>query len=842
MTKNEETSSIGKVNYRCPSYNLANKSFVDVREHTIFTQNQKSTSIHPMAGIKKHRSKVKKQPLLLGILLPLFTFLCIVVFQNCQSKKESKELVLDATLENTLPDKVDFNFHVRPILSDRCFKCHGPDRAAIEADLSFATEEAAKMALGENKDHFAIVPGDPKNSTMIQRIFSDDPDDVMPTPESNLKLTDFEKEILKRWVEQGAEWKTHWAYTPPQRPDLPEVKHKEWAQNEIDLFILEKLEEMNLQPSAKTSKEKLLRRASFDLRGLPPSTEEIDAFLADKSTDAFSKALDKMFSSPDYAERMALDWMDVARYADTHGYQDDFERIMWPWRDWVIHAFQKNMPYDDFVTWQLAGDLLPDATKEQIIATGFNRNHKITAEGGVIPEEYRTEYVADRTHTFGTAFLGLTMECARCHDHKYDPLSQKDYFSLFSFFNNMDETGLMANAQDLPVPHVKLTKEEIESTLTFINNLDTLPEIPLMVMKERSVPRPTFVLKRGQYDQPSEQVEPSTPEAVLPLVPRRENQKPNRLDLSDWLFAEQNPLTARVAVNRLWQQLFGTGLVATSDDFGSQGNLPSHPELLDFLAIKYREEGWDTQAMLKYIMSSTTYQQSSKANAQLLTLDPENRWLARAPRRRLQAEMLRDQVLAISGLLNETIGGPSVKPYQPPGLWAETTGGGGGSTAKYVEDTGDKLYRKSLYTFWKRTVPPPSMMTMDASSRDLCTVKRQATNTPLQALVQLNDPQIVEASRVLSENTMRAKKGSEQDWIAIIFRQATSRLPNENELKVLTDYFAESKADFSAAPKRAEEYLNIGASKYAEDLPEAELAALTEVTNMILNLDEAMHR
>ncbi|MCO6479632.1 MAG: PSD1 domain-containing protein [Phaeodactylibacter sp.] len=738
-----------------------------------------------------------------------------------------------------VPEKVDFNFHVKPILSDRCFKCHGPDEKVREGGLALHDKALAFAALGEHGDRYAIIPGDPENSTLIQRIYAGDENDRMPPPESNLVLSEYEKAILKKWVEQGAEWKEHWAFLPPEKPEIPKVKHTSWPANEIDYFILAKLESLGLTPSGRETREKLLRRVSFGLTGLPPTIAEIEAFVNDSDPDAFEKVVGRLLASDAYAERMALEWMDLARYADTHGYQDDFERIMWPWRDWVIHAYNQNMPYDEFVTWQLAGDLLPEATLEQVIATGFNRNHKITAEGGVIDEEYRTEYVADRAQTFATAFLGLTLECARCHDHKYDPISQKDYYSLFSFFNNIPEKGLMDNPSVIPEPYLTLTQKQVEETVTFINNLDSMPAIPLMVMREMDTPRKAFVLRRGQYDQPGEEVFPATPRHILPMD---EKQPKDRLGLARWLFDEKNPLTARVAVNRLWQQLFGNGIVATSYDFGNQGALPTHPELLDFLAIKYRELGWDTRAMLKYMVLSSTYRQSAAVSDELLEADPDNRWLARAPRRRLTAEMLRDQALKISGLLNEEVGGPSVKPYQPAGIWEETTGGGGGSTAKYVQDKGDKLYRRSLYTFWKRTVPPPSMMTFDAPSRDLCTVKRQETNTPLQALVLLNDPQVVEAARMLAHQAIDQAGVEVAERVAFMFRLATSRPPEKEELELLVQYFEEERSRFAEQPESAGQYLKVGEYTLQTKMPPAELAAYAVVANAILNLDEAVTR
>lgn len=761
------------------------------------------------------------------------------VLTSCNTGTSSEKLV--SLNENTkaLPEKVDFTFDVKPIISDRCFKCHGPDKNAIEGGLSLNTPEDAFKALGEKQDHFAIVPGSIEKSELVTRIFSEDPNLKMPPPESNLELTAYEKAILQKWIEQGAEYKAHWAFSAPTQPELPETK-EDWGNNEIDNFILTTLNQNGLAPNKRASKEKLLRRVSFDLTGLPPSLTQIENFLKDTSEKAFENLIDSLLITTDYAENMASEWMDISRYADTHGYQDDFERTMWPWRDWVIHAFKKNMRYDQFVTYQLAGDLMPDAGLEQVLATGFNRNHKITAEGGVIPEEYRIEYVEDRTTTLGIAFLGLTLECARCHDHKYDPISQKAHFQFFSFFNSIPEKGLLAGRNDLGDPYINITEKEAEGVLSFINmESSQMKEVPVMVMKEMNEPRPSFILNRGVYDQPTTEVFPNTPESILAYS---EDYPKNRLGLSKWLFNDANPLTARVAVNRLWQRMFGTGIVSTSYDFGNQGALPTHPELLDFLAIKFRDEGWDIQKMLKYIALSETYQQSTDVTPELLERDPTNSLLARAPRLRLSAEMIRDQALAVSGLLNKEVGGPSVKPYQPDGIWEETTGGGGGSTASYVQGTGKDLYRKSLYTFWKRTVPPPSMMTFDASSRDICTVKRQETNTPLQALVLLNDPQVIEASRALALKALSYNEQSIEEQIKYVFQHATSRAPNESELASLSEYYNEMLVQVQGQEVKPEEYLTIGAHEVPSNINKEKLAALSLTSHTILNLDETISR
>lgn len=777
-------------------------------------------------------------PKKISLLLSLFFagFSLVLCNQACQSTKSEKPIESISNQAELIPETVDFIFHVKPILSDRCFKCHGPDEQKIKGNLQLHTEEKAFAAIGKNKNRFALIPNDVENSTLIQRIFTDNPDDIMPPPESNLDLSATEKAILKKWVAQGAKWKKHWSFIPPVKQKIPDVQNKNWVTNDIDNFILAKLEPLNIAPSPTTSKEKLIRRLSFDLRGLPPSTDDVQSFLNDDSEENYARIVDKFMTSDAFAERMTNEWLDLARYADTHGYQDDLERIMWPWRDWVIHAFKQNMPYDQFVEWQLAGDLLPNASKEQIIATAFNRNHKITQEGGVIPEEYRAEYVSDRTNTFATAFLGLTFECAKCHDHKYDPISQKEYFELFGYFNNVKEKGLIEAYGEIPEPYIEISQSEIEETLTFIKNLDTLENIPLLVMEELKEPRQTHILSRGLYDQPSTPVEPSVPSFG---EKRTESNLKNRLGLSNWLFNEENPLTSRVMVNRLWQQVFGQGIVATSYDFGNQGALPTHPELLDYLAVKFREEGWDIRKIMKYMVTSSTYKQDSRVSEKMVELDPENRLLARASRSRLSAEMLRDHALSISGLLVNKVGGRSVKPYQPEGLWKEVAGGGSGEMTSYVQGKGDENYRRSLYTFWKRTVPPPNMTLFDAPTRDFCTVQRENTSTPLQALVLLNDPQFLETSRALA---YRALTESKDNVIEYMFQLATSRTANEEELATLNEMYQSELIYYQENPTAREAFLQYGNTGNQKVKDEAVLAAYSFVANAIFNLDETIRK
>ena len=745
---------------------------------------------------------------------------------NDYSNIETSDVAMVAANE-VLPETVDYIFHVKPILSDRCYLCHGPDAGTREAGLRLDTQNGAFAALGKNKDRFALVSGDTISSEMVHRILATESSKMMPPEDSNLSLNNYEKQILIKWIEQGAVWKDHWSFVKPIKPEIPVVD----IDNTIDKFIHRKLQEKGLSMSVKAKKEKLIRRVYFDLTGLPPSLDDIDAFVNDSSAVAYERVVDKLLNSIRYGEHMATSWLDIARYSDTHGYQDDLERIMWPWRDWVISAFNRNISYDEFIKWQLAGDLIPNATREQVLATGFNRNHKITQEGGVIDEEYRNEYVLDRTNTVSKSLLGLTMECAQCHDHKYDPISQEEYFSFYAFFNKLDEKGRM-DYGEIPKPNIKITQKEVKDVLTFINMPDSIPEVNLMVMKDDKQTRKTYILKRGAYDNHGDEVSEGVPETILPFTDKYQK---NRLGLTEWLFDEDNTLTARVAVNRLWQQIFGTGIVATSSDFGNQGALPSHPELLDWLAITYREEGWDTKKMIKRMVMSETYQQTSKTTKTLLENDPGNKWLARSSRQKLTAEMIRDNALAASDLLVEKIGGPSVKPYQPEGLWAETTSGQG--LTKYIMDKGENLYRRSLYTFWKRTMPPPAMLTFDAATRDFCSVERQKTSTPLQALVMLNDPQLIEASEALAVLLLKNKNVSDKDRIKTIFRRITSRTPDETEVEKLLTFLNDTETNYDAIEK--EEFQV--SSKFEElDISKKRIYAFTALTSLIFNLDEAI--
>jgi len=740
--------------------------------------------------------------------------------------------------KDKLPAHVDFNIHIRPILSDRCFKCHGPDAKQRKADLRLDIADSAFAALKDSPGMFAIVRGKPEESQVYHRIFSEDTAELMPPPSSNLVLSEYEKMLIEKWIKQGAEYKPHWAFIAPQPQQIPETENKKWAKNEIDNFILAKMESMSLSPNEQADKERLLKRVCFDLTGLPPTIEMQEKFLNDNSANAYEKIVDELLANKHYGEKMALQWLDAARYADSHGYQDDGLRTMWPWRDWVIHAFNENYSYEKFVTWQLAGDLLPDPTKEMLLATGFNRNHKITQEGGVIDEEYRLEYVTDRTNTFGKTFLAMTFECAHCHDHKFDPIPQRSYYSTFAFFNQLNEKGLQGDitlASLADPPNMKITSDDVSKILDFINKKDTAA-VMVMIMKDSSKVRTTHILKRGVYDQLGDSVSFNLPPKIFPFDSVKLEK--NRLGLAKWLFDKKHPLTARVFVNRIWQEFFGRGIVKTSGDFGMQGEPPSHPELLDWLALDFMNNGWNIKRLVKQIVMSATYQQSAAATKEKLSKDPENIYLSRSPRTRYAAEFIKDLVLSSSGIMNYEIGGPSVKTYQPKGIWESSTSGRG-QLARYIQDHDDKLYRRGMYTFIKRTVPPPSMLTFDASNRDQCEVRRVRTNTPLQALVLLNDPQVLEAARVLAER-LSTEKTSDEEKIQKAFRLIICRKETEKEKQILSDYFKKEKEEFSKQPAKAESFLKAGEYKHEENIDKINAAALMQVVHTIYNMEEAI--
>jgi hypothetical protein len=982
---------------------------------------------------------------------------------------------------------VEFNRDIRPILSDKCYTCHGPDKANRKSKLRFDTEAGAMADLG---GHFAIVSGDPDKSEIVRRITTDNKAVRMPPVYSGVKLSDREIDSIRQWISQGAVWEKHWSFLPPKRPEPPPVSKPEWVRNPIDAFVLNRLDREGLAPAPEADRAILIRRVTLDLTGIPPTPAEVDAFVRDGD---YEKAVDRLLQSPRYGERMAVRWLDAARYADTNGYQTDGERSMWRWRDWVIGAFNRDMPFDQFTIEQIAGDMLPNATLDQKIASGFNRNHRGNGEGGIVPEEYAVEYVVDRVDTTATVWLGLTVGCARCHDHKYDPIAQKEFYQFFAYFNNVPERGMafkygnsppfiqaptppqqaqlreldekvaaaesklakldIAKAQrdwekplrrgselqwqipeDLELQHglaafdgknfvdagnaagfgfydkftlsawinpaaptgaiITRTEDiaEGEGYGLYLKNgkvatimakrwlddgarLETESAVPLnrwshviltydgsrlaegikiyvngvpqklkvdldvlnqtfqtkeplrigagggpenrfrgviddvrvykaaltpaqaavlatrdsitsiaairpakrtkrqadkirlcfldryapapmrqawrdaqdlrhererlvesfptvMVMQERPQPRDTFLLVRGAYDKPGEKVTRGLPAILPPLAAGIEN---SRLGLARWLVSPSNPLTARVMVNRLWQMYFGAGIVKTVEDFGSQGEWPMHPELLDWLATEFMRSGWDVKAIVKIIVTSATYRQSSSVSRELLQRDPENRLLARGPRFRLPAEMVRDQALAISGLLVEKIGGPSVKPYQPAGLWKELSGG-----EDYRQDKGEDLYRRSLYTFWKRAVPPPSMMTFDSGGREACVVRETRTNTPLQALTLMNDITYLEAARMLAQRMMTDGGADPAARIGFAVRLATARPPSSKKGGVLLRSFYHYLDNYQTHPEDARKLVSVGESPVDEKLNVSELAAYTTVASLILNLDETV--
>lgn len=758
-------------------------------------------------------------------------------------------------------EPINFDRDIRPILADNCFICHGPDEAKRESDLRLDTKEGAFARLG---DHHAIVPGKPDESELYLRVVSDDPDMRMPPADSGRQLSAQQIELLKRWIEEGATWEQHWSFAPVHRPALPTPKLAGQARNPIDLFVLSRLQREGLEPAAEAERETLLRRVTFDLTGLPPTLEEIDAFLADQSPDAYEKVVDRLLASPRYGERMVWEWLDIARYADTNGYQGDRTRSMWPWRDWAIDALNLNQPYDQFTIEQLAGDLLEQPTLAQRIATGFHRNHMLNGEGGRIAEESRIDYVVDRVDTTAATWLGMTLGCARCHDHKYDPVSQRDYFRLFAYFNNIDESGAVDRGGSAnPAIEVRTAeqqqafaaleaelaelKQKLEATAAEdqparealekqikerTDRRDALKkEVPIvMVMQERSQPRETFLLVRGQWDKHGEKLTAGVPSQLGPPL---EGAPASRLGLAQWLVSGEHPLTARVTVNRYWQLFFGVGLVKTAEDFGAQGERPSHPELLDWLAAEFVDSGWDVKAMHRLIVTSATYRQSSKITPALAERDPENRMLARGPRFRLSSAMLRDQALALSGLLVEKVGGPPVKPYQPAGVWAEMSFG----NIRYTQDHGEKLYRRSVYTFWRRTVGPT--MLFDTASRQVCTVRQARTNTPLQALTLLNDTTYVEAARALAAQAMKQQENP-AERIAWMFRKATARRPRDDEREILVQRLGQWQETFAREPEEAKKLIAVGESPADPSLAPPDLAAYTSVALLVLNLDETL--
>jgi hypothetical protein len=832
-----------------------------------------------------------------------------------------------AAAPSAAPSRVEFNRDIRPILSDNCFYCHGPDPKHREADLRLDLRDAATA---ERDGSTAIVPGKPEASALVERITSADADVLMPPPDSNKKLTPRQIDLLRRWIAEGAEYQSHWAYAPlakPQPPELTDAADRAWARNDVDRFIAARLRREGLPPAAEADPRTLVRRLSFDLTGLPPTPEVVDAFAVDHSDKAYEALVDKLLASPHYGERMAAWWLDLVRYADTVGYHGDQNVTVWPFRDYVIEAFNADLPFDRFTTEQLAGDLLPEPTREQRIAAGYNRLGMMTAEGGAQAKEYLAKYAAERVRNASNTWLGSTLGCAECHDHKFDPFTTRDFYSFAAFFADIKEQGVYTGASrsgafgpqlllttpeqeaelarmaaDIKSLQAEIDKASIEAKKQFTAwdnehreakatddeklpkdivailretpnkrsqpNKDklyayfldeSLPElaaktkqvkkleaqrtkyedtIPSMLVVERVPPREMRVLPRGNWmDDSGDVVVPAVPE-FLPQPPTgNANKRLTRLDLARWTTSNANPLTPRVFANRLWAMFFGVGLSKRLDDLGAQGEPPVHPELLDHLAAKFRD-GWSFKRTIKEIVLSTAYRQSSIADASVVAADPDNRLNARQSRFRLPAESVRDAALAASGLLVRTVGGRSVRPYQPAGYYAQLNF----PKREYEVDTGENLWRRSVYTHWQRTFLHPAMVAFDAPSREECTCERVRSNTPLQSLVLLNDPEFVEAARSLAERVIREGEAPAEPRVNMLFRLALQRSPSPDEVKLLTALVEKHRQEYVADRTAAESLINIGERPAATDLRAPELAAWTSAARVALNLHEFVTR
>lgn len=779
----------------------------------------------------------------------------------------------------TAAESVQFNRDIRPILSDRCFHCHGPDEHERKADLRLDQAGGEEGAFRTHKDVTAIAPGSLENSELWHRITSDDEDEAMPPPDSHKKaLTDREKQLFKQWIEDGAQYEEFWAFVPPTKPENPAVKNQQWSQQPIDLLVMRKLENEGLEPKEKADRRTLIRRLSLDLTGLPPTREEIAAFLNDNSPDAWEQLVDRFLAKPQFGEHVAKYWLDLVRFADTNGIHHDHYRDLSSYRDWVIRSFNDNLSYDQFLTWQLAGDLFPEPTDDQLVASGFHRLHLIIDRGTMLPEESFARNVIDRVESVGTAFLGLTVQCAVCHDHKYDPITSKDFFQLFAFFNNIDatpETGGRSGSEfkrGLQPPFIEFpnaeqkkklaelvkveasTKAEVAKLKKQITAAAKAAKAPLqktlkateanlkktqgdkanlemaipaaMVMKERDEIRPANMMIRGAYDNLGEEVTRDTP-GFLPPMKAASADKKTRMDLAKWFVDPEHPLTARVAVNRFWQQLFGVGIVKTSEDLGAQGEWPSHPDLLDYLASGFVKNGWDIKALFREMVLSETYQQSSNATPSEFESDPENRTLSRGSRYRLDSEVIRDQILATTGLLKAEMFGKSVKPPQPAGLW-KAVALPSSYPNTFTADTGDKILRRSVYTFWKRGLPPPQMTILNAPTREACIARRERTNTPLQALLLMNEEEYLKAARHFAGEVI---KQAPEARIAFAYETITSLHPDEQESAALSDLLTDLETSYRENPELA-------AALTANDGGDAaELAAWTMVINTIFNLD-----
>ncbi len=764
------------------------------------------------------------------------------------------------------PGPISYNRDILPILSNSCFSCHGPDEKAREEELRLDLREAA---LENRGGYFAIDPGNAEESEVVLRIFNEDPEETMPPPDSGRTITDEQRSTLRQWIDEGAEYELHWAYIRPTRPPLPEVGRTDWVRNPIDRFILARLEAEGLEPAPEAGPARLLRRLHFDLVGLPPTVKEAKTFVNGDIDKRYAKAVKGLLRSPHYGERMAMEWLDLVRFSDTTGYHSDDYRDMHPYRDYVIAAFNDNMPYDTFAIEQLAGDLFENPSIQQQIASGYNRLNQITSEGGAQPDEYLAKYMADRVRNLGSVWMGATLGCAECHDHKFDPYSAKDFYSFGAFFADIKEPGKYAHGGNSFAPLlrfptrkeerqlIKLEKEEgrLRAELTSVRDgaarreaaKDIEEEIKSLkksmassLIVESVEPREIRILARGNWmDDSGDVVAPATPGFLPPM--NGESSTPTRMDLARWLVSGENPMTARAFVNRLWEQFFGRGLSEILDDLGHQGKPPSHPELLDWLAVEFQESGWDVKHVVHLIVSSSTYRQSSKGQGRAIEADPSNLLFARQTPIRLKAELVRDNALAISGLLDSTVGGASAKPYQPEGYYDDTYKSVGVPLA-YEHDVGIRQYRRGLYTFWKRSFLHPSMLAFDAPSREECTAGRAVSNTPQQALTLMNDPSYVEAARAFAVRMMREGGKRPEDRVARAFMLALSREPEPDETDLLLSLYDRHASDFELDPSSAEDMLSVGLWEAPKDIDTIELAAWTSVARAVLNLHEVITR
>jgi hypothetical protein len=750
-------------------------------------------------------------------------------------------------------------------LSENCFQCHGPDKGQRQADLRLDQKDG----LFATKDNGpVVVPSKPAESQLFARITSKDNDARMPPADSGRKLSPRQIELIGRWIEQGAQWNGHWAYVPPTRPSFPALGQASQGaiRNPVDRFIVAALQEQGLAPAPEADRMTLIRRLSFDLRGLPPTAEEVERFVNDRSPTAYEQLVEQFLASPRYGERMALYWLDLVRFADTNGIHSDNHREHAPFRDYVIEAFNANKPFDVFTIEQLAGDLLPNPGREQRIASGYNRLNLTTEEGGAQPKEYIAKYAADRVRNASSVWMGATLGCAECHDHKYDPYTTRDFYSFAAYFADVQETAVgQQKATGVPTDEQAAELRRLDEQIAALRRQAEAQEqiaqleqrkqqiqreAPQVLVAMTGPPRPLRILPRGNWlDETGEIVQPGTPGFLKPF--KIDGRRQTRLDLAHWLVQPDNPLTARVFVNRLWKLLFGSGLATSLEDFGAQGSWPTHPALLDWLAVEFvspspqpltpegrRAAGWDVKHMVRLLVTSATYRQSSAATAQLRQRDPYNRWFARQGRFAIDAELIRDNALAVSGLLVAKFGGRSVKPYQPAGYWAYLNF----PRREWQHDKGEDQYRRGLYTYWCRTFPHPSMLAFNATSREACTVERARSNTPLQALALLNDPSYVEAARALAERIVTCGESSPESRIGYAYRQVLSRAVQPAEVQVLAGLYGKHLSQYRADRKAAAEILRVGERPAPANIDAAELAAWTSVARVILNLHETITR